>query len=340
VITPAMLKATIESNKILAELKGFCQVLPRMGILLDTVVIQESKQSSAIENIVTTQDELFKAVLTAEGEMDSAVREVMLHRQAVYAGLDEMGRVDAITRNLAIVLYRIVKNTGGGIRKVPGTKLANAITGETLYTPPEPNELEALLTNWEHIANNDHETDALIQMAVLHYQFEAIHPFTDGNGRTGRILNLLFMVQRGLLPEPILYLSSYIHKHKQLYYELLRNVTYHEDWESWILFMLTAVRETAQKTLGLIRDIRALMQQTLEEMKGISQKMPVHEMVDVMFSFPYLRIKTLEEKGIVRRQTAALYLQELVDRGILRTEKQGRDTYYVNHRLMTLLEEE
>lgn len=336
-LTPAVLKKAIEANRLLGELKGLCQVLPRSRVLLDTVIIQESRDSSAIENIVTTQDELYRAVLDQQEIENAPAREVLMYRQAVYAGLQELERVDAITRNLAIRLFQVVKSSTGGIRRVPGTVLANPVTKQVVYTPPSPEFLDGLLDNWEHFANTDDDVDALIRMAILHYQFEAIHPFIDGNGRVGRILNLLFLVQRNLLPEPILYLSSHIHQHRPTYYTLLRKVSSDGDWESWILFMLSALADTSRRTLELIHGIRALMQQSVEEMKGISQKMPVHELTELIFSFPYVQIKTLEKHGLAKRQTAANYLNSLVKKGLLITNRTGRDTYYVNQRLLNLL---
>ncbi len=336
-VTPAVLKKAIEANRLLGELKGLCQTLPRSRVLLDTVIIQESRDSSAIENIVTTQDELYRAVLDRQDLEHAPAREVLLYREAVYGGLEELNRVDAITKNFAVRLFRIVKTTEGGVRKVPGTVLANPVTKQVVYTPPSPDVIDALLDNWERYANADDDTDALIRMAVLHYQFEAIHPFIDGNGRVGRILNLLFLVQRGLLPEPILYLSSYIHQHRPDYYRLLRKVSSDGDWESWMLFMLTAVAETSRRTLELVHGIRGLMQLTTEEIRGISQKMPVHDMVELIFSFPYVQIKTLELHGLAKRQTAAQYLNHLVEKGVLNASRAGRDTYYVNQRLLNLL---
>ncbi|MEO5975528.1 MAG: Fic family protein [Chryseolinea sp.] len=333
-----ILKAAIEANRYLAELKGYCQTLPNPDLLLNTIVLQESKDSSAIENIVTTQDELYKAIINPL-ENNSPAKEVISYRKAVYTGLDELKRTPVFTGRLAVKIMQRVKNTTVGFRSLPGVKLANPSNNRIIYTPPDPHTIGDKLAKWEKFINEEKDLDPLVIMALMHYQFEAIHPFADGNGRTGRILNVLYLVYRELLTLPVLYHSAYIIQHKDDYYKRLRLVTEKGEWEAWILFMLQAIKETAGETLDLIKKIVTLKEKTLNKIKGkdVSQKLPAYELNDLIFSFPYIKIKTLIEKGIAQRQTASIYLKQLTKRKILRPIKQGREVYYVNHELMNLL---
>jgi Fic family protein len=222
-------------------------------------------------------------------------------------------------------------------RSVPGTQLANPATGVIIYTPPEPQYIPDKMADWERFANDEGELDPLIKMAILHYQFEAIHPFSDGNGRTGRIMNVLYLMERGLITQPVLYHSAYIIHHKSAYYRLLREVTENDAWEEWLIFMLDAIAETSQMTLEFIEKMIALKEHTLEIMRGISQKMPAFELNELLFSYPYIKIKTLMEKNLGTRPTVSGYLEELVRRNVLTPQKIGREIYYINHRLMDLL---
>jgi Fic family protein len=333
-----ILKAINKANKYLAELKGYCETLPHPELLLNTVMLQESRDSSAIENIVTTQDELYKGILQPFEQMQSNVKEVVSYRQAMYTGMDELKRTNAFTVGLCIKIMQAIKLTSAGIRQVPGTKLENPATKEIIYFPPDPLVAKEKLYALEKFLNQKkQELDPLLQMALMHYQFEAIHPFTDGNGRTGRILNVLFLVFHDLLNIPVLYHSSYIIQHKSDYYRLLRLVTEKGEWEPWILFMLKAVEETAFSTLVLVKNICELKLATLEKLKALTQKVPAHEINDLLFSYPYLKIKTLIERNIGARNAVSRYLQMMEQEKIVSSMKIGREIYYVNDKLMDVI---
>jgi Fic family protein len=335
--TVAVLRKAISARAALAELKGLCQVLPKPELLLNSIVLQESQDSSAIENIVTTKDQLYQAILNPQDNWPSAVREVMRYREALNEGLAALKRTGGIGTNTAVLVMRRIKDTTAGVRNLPGTKLSNPATGRIMYTPPDTDRVPALLTRWERFAHDDTAMDPLVRMAAAHYQFEAIHPFGDGNGRTGRILNVLMLMHAGLLPQPVLYLSSYILQHKPDYYRLLREVTERDAWEPWTLFMLEAVEQTAHRTLKLIQDILALKELLTAGMRGISQKMPVTDLAELLFSFPYVKIATLMEHGLGSRPTATGYLRALTERKVLHEVRIGRENYFINHRLTDLL---
>lgn len=334
---PELLKASLKASRLLAELKGSCQRLPDPKLLINTLVLQESKDSSAIENIVTTQDELYKAVIAAETEMkDSNAKEVLLYREAIYEGLNLM-KERGLTTNTIVSIMQKLKNTTAGIRTTPGTKLANHVTKEIIYTPPEGENLirEKLKSLEKYIHNHKDETDPLIKMALIHYQFEAIHPFTDGNGRTGRIINVLYLVDKNLLTLPVLYLSSFIIDNKSQYYKLLRSVTEQNTWKEWILFMLKAVSETAGLTLEKISRIDKLKSEITDKLRN--EYFYNRDLIDLIFTFPYVKINTLERNGIAKRQTASAYLKKLSVKGILRPHKIGKEIYFINHRLMEII---
>ncbi|MBA3283508.1 MAG: Fic family protein [Nitrosopumilus sp.] len=337
--SPEFLKASIKASRLLAELKGYCQTLPNPTLLINTIVLQESKDSSAIENIVTTQDELYRAVASLDDGVGfgAATKEVLLYREALYHG-QELMKTRGLTTNTLVAIMRKLKNTDEGIRKTTGTRLANPITKEIIYTPPEGEVLirEKLAALEKFIHNDKDDIDVLIKMALIHYQFEAIHPFSDGNGRTGRILNVLYLVNKNLLNIPVLYLSSYIIQKKGDYYRLLRDVTENNNWKGWILFMLEAVAETAAITLAKIDAIQSLKKEIAIQVKGVLKSSFNAELVDLMFSFPYLKIKILETHDIAQRQTASVYLQKLATAGILHPMKSGKEMYYINHRLMSI----
>ncbi|MEP7264833.1 MAG: Fic/DOC family N-terminal domain-containing protein [Bacteroidota bacterium] len=338
--SPQLLKAGIKASRLLAELKGYCQTLPDPKLLINTIVLQESKDSSAIENIVTTQDELYRAVASIDDGtgFGSATKEVLLYREALYNGLDLMEK-RGLTTNTLIAIMQKLKYTTEGIRKTTGTRLANPATKEIIYTPPEGEvlirEKLASLENFIHSEIDD--IDALIKMALIHYQFEAIHPFSDGNGRTGRILNVLFLVHKKLLNIPVLYLSSYIIQNKNDYYRLLREVTEKQNWNDWILFMLKAVSETAALTLEKISAIHMLKKEMSVQVKNVLKNSYNSEMVDLIFSYPYMKIRILEKNGIAQRQTASTYLQKLSQAKILSPYKIGKEMYFINHRLMEVI---
>jgi Fic family protein len=338
--TPGILKHLAAASRHLGELNGLCATLTDPTLLINTIALQESKDSSEIENIVTTQDELYQATLESENAT-SAAKEVLRYREALYRGLQVMTkRKNILSVNAMIEIVQVIKQNNAGIRSTPGTALKNAITGEVIYTPPEGKQvIEEKLANLEQFINDDgfSPLDPLVKMAIIHYQFEAIHPFIDGNGRTGRILNGLYLVQQNLLPQPILYISSYIARNKSLYYELLRGVTEKNNWHDWIMYNLTAVIETAQLTTGKIRQVLSLketMETELKEVLGPSYK---YELLQLMFELPYLKIEILEKKGIAHRQTASKWLKKLLNAGVVSEQKKGKTLYFVNHRLITIL---
>jgi Fic family protein len=336
-----ILKLSIRANRLLAELKGYCQTLPNPNLLLNTIVLQESKESNAIENIVTTQDELYRATLEiGDSIRNSAAKEVIQYRQAMYWGLEKMKEQGIITANLLIGIMQQLRNTQSGLRSAPGTKLANPYTQEIVYTPPFGTDIiQQKLANLELFMNMDDqsELDPLVKMALIHYQFEAIHPFSDGNGRTGRILNVLYLIQQNLIGLPVLYLSYYIIQNKQEYYRLLREVTEEGNWKGWVAFILRGVAETADMTLKKINLILESKTQSEQEMKAALGSSYTREINDLIFSYPYIKIKVLEQHRIARRQTASVYLQKLTRQGLLTPAKIGKETYYINHRLMHIL---
>ena len=340
----------IESNEILrhlakaarhlGELNGLCASIPNPQLLINTIILQESKDSSAIENIVTTQDELYKAA-TEEGTTNHAAKEVLNYKEALYIGLEKMTtQKNLLLTNTMIEIVQAIKQNKSGIRNSPGTALKNAINGEVIYTPPCCEDvLREKLSALEQFINDPEfsQLDPLIKMAMLHYQFEAIHPFADGNGRTGRIINALYLVQQGLLTQPVLYLSSYIVKYKTEYYQLLSGVTEKENWHDWIMYILTALIDTSQLTTKKIRRMLLLKDEFEGQLKQILGSSFSYELLQLMFALPYLKIELLEKKKIAHRQTASTWLKKLSDANLLRTQKIGRITYYVNYRLMDLL---
>lgn len=335
--TQQVLRETTRARSLLGELKGYCQTLPNPELLLNVVVLQESKDSSAIENIVTTGDDLYRAFALSDAATPEA-REVLRYREAIYTGLREIERSHALTTNVMIRVMQTIKETQANIRTQPGTKLANPRTGTIVYSPPEGQQLiRDRLYHLEEFINAEHPVyDPVVMMALMHYQFEAIHPFTDGNGRTGRILNVLYLVQQDLLTSPILNLSGYIINNKKDYYRLLRRVTEAGEWVDWVLYMVKAVGKTARATLEKIRAIQDLKEYTLQIGRAALPTAPVREIVDLMFSHPYLKIGTLEEYNLAKRQTASRYLHTLASAKLLIPIKDGRDIYFVNHRLIQL----
>jgi len=336
--TKAVLKKAISANRALAELKGAGALIPNQAVLVQTIGLQEAKLSSEIENVVTTNDELFRALADQGHNADPGTKEVLYYKDALWHGYNAIrheGR--PLTTRLLEEIFQIIKQTNAGIRRTPGTKLANS-QGEVVYTPPEGERIiRDLLANLERFIHADDELDPLVKLAVAHYQFEAIHPFTDGNGRTGRILNILFMIERGLLDIPVLYLSRYINQHKGDYYAGLRKVGEEEAWEPWILYMLEAIEQTAHITKGRIFSLRELMLSSIERVKNELPKIYSKDLLEVIFRHPYCKIRFLEEAGIAQRKTASLYLQELERIGLLRGLKKGREVYYINEPFFGIL---
>lgn len=334
----AILKKAIDANRELAELKGAGDAIPNQAILLNSIVLQEARLSSEIENIVTTTDELYKATGENPAKLDHATKEVLHYREALWHGFENL-KTRPLSTNLFIDLVRIIKQTDLGIRKVPGTKIANS-QGEAVYTPPEgETRLRDLLTNLERFMHADDGIDPLVKLAVIHYQFEAIHPFTDGNGRTGRIINILYLLEKALLKLPVLYLSHFIIQNKADYYAGLRQVTEHNAWEPWILYMLGAIAITAQQTRVKIFRIRDAMDAAQELARTKAPKIYSKDLIELVFELPYCKIRFLEQRGIAKRQTAAVYLKTLADIGLLQSMKVGREVYYLNAPLLAILKE-
>jgi len=338
--TAKVLRKAISAGRALAELKGLAGTIPNQEILINSIVLQEAKSSSEIENIVTTNDELFKALSAESKAFDPSTKEVLRYREALWEGFSKLGERGGLSTNLFVKLYQTIKKTQAGVRTVPGTKLQNG-NGRIIFTPPEGEAvIRDKLRNLEDYIHGKDRTDPLTKLAIIHYQFESIHPFTDGNGRTGRILNILFLVQQGLLDLPILYLSRYIIENKTEYYRKLRAVTEKSEWEPWIMFMLDAVEETALQTRNQIIAINELVQETLALAKEeLPSNVYSKELIELLFHRPYSKGLHLVDAGIAKRQTAAGYLRELERAGILRSEKKGREVLYQNVQLYKLLSE-
>jgi Fic family protein len=337
----AVLRACIEARAALAELKQAGRLLPNQDVLINTIPLLEARASSEIENIVTTADRLFRfAQPDREALADPATKEALRYRTALRRGTESLKRRPLATTT-AVDVCRTLIGVNVDVRRVAGTKLINDASGQVVYTPPEGEALlRDLLTNWERFLHDTDEMDPLIRMAVAHYQFEAIHPFTDGNGRTGRILNLLFLMERELLEIPVLYLSRAIIRNKADYYRLLLAVTTEAEWEGWILYLLRAVDQTARWTTERIRAIRELMEDTAEYVRAEAHAVYSRELVELIFVQPYCRIKNVVEAQIAQRQTAAVHLKRLCDAGVLREVRAGREKLFINPRLMRLLTEE
>jgi Fic family protein len=343
--TPRVLKATTRASRALAELKGRTHTIPNPTILLNTLALQEAKLSSEIENIFTTNDELYRG-LAAEGnggDLSPHAKEVLHYRDALWRGMNVIRDRPFLSTNLAIEIVSIIKENSIGIRNLPGTKLQNPNTKQVIYTPPDGEDLlRGKLANLERFANDESsELDPLVRVAVAHYQFEAIHPFFDGNGRTGRILIILQLIMNRLLEIPILFLSRFIIEHKAQYYRSLRSVTERGEWESWLLYMLEAIETTAHGTTDKITAIDRLLAETLEKAKQTLSK-PVFskELIELIFEQPYCKIRFVEQAGIAKRLTATKYLRELEKHGFVVGTKRGTELIFINHRLWRLLTDE
>ena len=334
--TKPVLKRCITARAALAELKQAAKLITNQAVLINLIPLLEAKDSSEIENIVTTTDKLFQHAHD-DGQADAATKEALRYRSALHQGYRHLAERPLCTAT-AVEICRTIKGVDMDIRRTPGTQLANDRTGETIYTPPEGEQrLRDLLANWERFLHNATDIDPLVRMAVCHYQFEAIHPFIDGNGRTGRVINILYLIQEDLLTLPILYLSRHIIAHKADYYRLLLDVTREEGWEPWLLYMLEAVEETSRWTTAKIAAIRALAEHTTIFVRERASKIYSRELVDVIFEQPYCRIANLVEKDIAQRQAASRYLKDLVDLGVLREIKVGKEKLFIHPKLMQLL---
>ncbi len=337
--TKTVLKQCVTARAALAELKQAAELIPNPAMLINTLPLLEARASSEIENVVTTADKLFRH-LQADSGADPATREALRYRRALLEGVKAL-KTRPLTTGTAEAICTRIKGVQMSVRSVTGTALANDATGAVVYTPPEGEaRIRDLLANWERFLHGEETLDPLVRMAAAHYQFEAIHPFTDGNGRTGRVLNSLFLVEQGLLPLPILYLSRYIIAHKADYYRLLLAVTREAAWEPWLLYMLRAVEDTAGWTTARIGAVRKLAAGTAEYVRAKLPKIYSRELVDVIFEQPYCRIANLVEAGIAGRQAASRYLKALVAIGVLREQTFGKEKLFVHPKLMTLLTRE
>ena len=335
--TTEILKCCINARVAVAELKQAAELIPNSAVLVNALPLLEARASSEIENIVTTTDKLFEFADIAEDRADAATKEALRYRTALYEGAKMVHR-GMLTTDMAIQICSTIKGMELDIRAEPGTTLKSRMTGEVVYTPPVGQKLLiAKLDNLAEFMHSSTDIDPLVRMAIQHYQFEAIHPFVDGNGRTGRILNILFLVKHGLLDSPILYLSRFIIQNKAAYYRLLKKVTHEQDWRSWILFILDGVEQTCNWTTDKIKSIRELMEHTAEFVHAQLPKTYSWELVEVLFKQPYCRIGNLVDAGIAKRQTASVYLKQLCEIGVLKEVKSGRETLFVHPKYIELL---
>jgi Fic family protein len=337
--TKAVLKKAISAGRALAELKGLGETIPNQSILVNSIILQEAKASSEVENIITTNDALFRAFSAKTSQIDAATKEVLRYREALWEGFNALRQRALITTNLFVRIVQTIRGNEAGIRNTPGTKVSNAATGEVIFTPPEGEAvIRDKLENLEEYIHGEDTTDPLLKLAIIHYQFEAIHPFTDGNGRTGRIVNILYLVLKGLLDLPVLYLSKYIIEEKSEYYRLLRSVTAGGEWEPWIMYMLEAVEQTALHTREKILDIRDLMAEALQFAKeNLPSRVYSKELIEILFRQPYTKGQFLVDAGIAERKTAASYLKEIENIGILQSRKIGKENLYLNVKLFEIL---
>jgi Fic family protein len=335
--TVPVLRKCVGAGRALAGLKEAARLIPNQDVLINSIPLREARDSSAIENIVTTNDTLFKFANADPEKADDATKEALRYRTALMQGFKDVQAKPLSTRT-AVLVCRVIKNVDLDIRQVPGTALAQHPSGKIVYTPPEGQTLlREKLSDLERFLHGHDDLDPIIRMAAAHYQFEAIHPFTDGNGRTGRILNTLFLIDKGLLDLPILYLSRYINEHRSEYYDRLLAVTTKGAWEAWLLYMLTAVEETSLWTTAKIRAIGDLMDATVDYVSAAAPKIYSRELVEVIFTQPYSRIGDVMEAKLGNRATASKYLRELVAKGVLDERQEGRENIYINVRFLDLL---
>ncbi len=336
--TPTILRALVGASRALAELKGVIASIPNQQILLNTLGIQEAKDSSEIENIVTTHDELFREASLLEAKGNPAAKEVLRYRQALKVGFGLIQHHGLLTNNDIIRIQQELEANDAGFRKLPGTTLKNS-AGRVVYTPPQDGtEISRLMTELECFVNGevDYPVDPLIRMALIHHQFESIHPFYDGNGRTGRIINVLYLVKEGQLDLPVLYLSRFIVQNKSEYYRLLQAVRQEDAWEDWVLYMLRAVEDTALAGVQTVKAIHSALLEVKHQVRA-NYKFYSQDLINNIFSHPYTRVQLIEEELGVSRITATKYLNQLADGGVLDKVKVGRSNFYINTRLFAIL---
>lgn len=343
--TKNILRKTISAGRALAQLNGTLLNLPNPTLFLDTIYLQEAKASSEVENILTTNDELYKSMVADKKTDNSPIKEVLSYKEAVWMGLEELKTKPFITANLCIKIVQCIKQNNAEIRKTPGTTLSNT-KGEVIYTPPSGETIiREKLANLEKFINEPsynegigQKIDPLIKMALMHYQFEAIHPFSDGNGRTGRILLLLYLKIAGLLDTPAIYLSEYIIKNKTSYYTSLRNVTEKNDWENYIMYMLDMIEETSNKGLERLNRITSIMASTTEEIKKKLPKIYSKDLIEILFRLPYTKRQHLIDESIGNPKTVGNYLIALEEHGFLKSVRVGKEKLYLNEDLLRILE--
>ncbi|MDQ3141574.1 MAG: Fic family protein [Bacteroidota bacterium] len=337
--TKNILRKTISAGRALAQLNGTLLNLPNPTLFLDAIYLQEAKASSEVENIITTNDELYKSLVADRKVENSDTKEVLSYKEALWLGLEQLKTKPFITTNLCIKIVQCIKQNNASIRVTPGTTLSNT-QGEVIYTPPTGETvIREKLTNLEKFINDDNSIDPLIKMALMHYQFEAIHPFSDGNGRTGRILLLLYLKSSGLLDTPAIYLSEYIIKNKTEYYRRLRGVTEKDEWEAYILYMMDMIEETAVKGLERLNKITTTMDKTGNEIKKRLPKIYSKVLIEILFRLPYTKRQHLINENIGNPKTVGNYLQTLERNGFLQSVKVGKEKLYLNHQLLKILEE-
>ncbi len=335
----AILKKAASAHRFLAELKGISETIPNQSILINTLALQEAKDSSAIENIITTHDQLFQEELFADVASNAAAKEVRRYAVALKRGFELVKKTGLLTTAHILEIQDKLGASRSGLRKLPGTELKNQQTGETVYIPPQKHEdIVRLMTGLEKFVNDEDvlTIDPLIKMAMIHYQFESIHPFYDGNGRTGRIINILYLVKGGLLNIPVLYLSRYIIEHKNDYYRHLQMVRDRESWEAWILYMLDGVEQTSKQTISIVRGIAKMMLDYKHRIRS-QYKFYSQDLLNNLFSHPYTKIDFMKRDLRVSRLTATKYLDLLARGGFLKKQKMGRSNFYINTALFNLL---
>ena len=333
--TDVVLRALVSAHRYLAELKGVARTIPNEGLLISTLSLQEAQSSSEIENIITTQDALYKYQIQPQNA-DPMSKEVAHYAEGLAIGFSQVRDSGLLTLNTILAVQAVLEGNDAGFRKTPGTVLKNEQTGEVVYEPPSPEEVPELMSMLERFIHDDSKLDPLVRMALIHHQFETIHPFYDGNGRTGRIVNILFLVKEGLLDMPILYLSRYISQTKSAYYQGLQQVRDNHDWEPWLVYMLRGVAVTAQHTTKLVAEIGLLLQQHKQRIRR-DYRFYSQDLINNIFRHPYTKVAFLVRDLRVSRATSTRYLDALANDGILTKHRLGRENYYINHELVHLL---
>ncbi len=336
--TLKVLRQLVKSSVAIAELRGLAKILPNPNILLNAVILKEARASSEIENIITTQDKLYQAISAKGIQADSSTEEVLRYREAMLYGSHFIQKKGFLSINAIVEIQKILEGNTAGIRKLPGTALRNGVTGKVIYTPPDNiDSINRLMTNFEIYLNAQDEISPLIKMAIQHYQFESIHPFYDGNGRTGRIINVLYLILNDLLENPIIYLSAYIINNKKDYYRLLQEVRTKDNFEEWILYILKGIEQTANETINQVREISQLFIKTQELVKAEAPKSYSKELIELLFEHPYCKIEYLTDRLNISRITASKYLKELEKIKVLQSKQVWKETLYINTRLFDLL---